>query len=67
MVFDGFDTDQSGTINKEELIKAFTNLGIEGTTQEFEASFEILDSSGDGELDFKEFIELYHILNKASH
>ena len=65
LMFDGFDKDGNGMIDKEELFKAFTELGVKITKEDVELAFDILDKNGDGSMDFGEFIELFNMLKRG--
>eukprot|EP00961_Rhodomonas_salina_P089350 1201643-Rhodomonas_salina.4 len=53
-VFDSFDLNKSGTIDKSELRQALRDLGIFCTDEELHEMFSVIDSSGDGDLDYGE-------------
>lgn len=55
-VFDSFDLNKSGTIDKSELRQALRDLGIFCTDEELHEMFSVIDSSGDGDLDYGEFV-----------
>ena len=56
--FDMFDKDGSGTISSNEIIKIMKNYGNPMSKQEVEQMIAEIDTSGDGELDFEEFVTL---------
>ena len=56
--FDLFDTDNSGTIDTEELKQALTNLGIDAKNQTLQNMMNDIDKNQSGTIDFNEFIEL---------
>ena len=55
-VFMVFDKDGSGTISAEELRSAMRVIGEKLTDDEIEDAIKLADSSGDGEVDYDEFI-----------
>ena len=55
-VFDQFDSDGGGSIEVDELRMALKSLGQDLTKAEAEALMLELDSSGDGSIDFAEFV-----------
>ena len=57
-VFSVFDKDDSGTIDLEELRTAMRAIGENLTDDDIETCMELADTSGDGEVDYDEFIEL---------
>ncbi|MCQ2820109.1 MAG: EF-hand domain-containing protein [archaeon] len=56
--FDMFDTDKSGEISYNEIYKIMRNIGNPMTKDEIKAMIEKIDASGNGEVDFPEFIQL---------
>jgi nitroreductase len=58
-VFAKFDRDSSGTISSGELGEMLMSLDIEATSEDADALFKYLDSNGDGEIDFDEFLPWY--------
>lgn len=55
-VFDSFDEDKSGTLEFSELHKALKDMDIFSTDQELRDILVTMDTSGDGSLDFDEFV-----------
>ena len=55
-VFSVFDKDSSGTIDLEELRTAIRAIGEALTDEDIETCMELADTSGDGEVDYDEFI-----------
>merc|ERR1711934_185129 len=56
--FNLFDTDGSGTIDLKELSKAMKALGIAVKKEELKKMISDVDPSGDGEIDFDEFLQM---------
>ena len=56
--FDMFDKDKSGTISANEITKIMKNFGNPVSKKEVERMIAEIDTSGDGELDFEEFVTL---------
>merc|ERR1712164_201728 len=54
--FDLFDTDGSGSIDAKELKVAMRALGFEPKKDEIAKMIADVDDSGDGEIDFDEFM-----------
>ncbi|EGZ11892.1 hypothetical protein PHYSODRAFT_336386 [Phytophthora sojae] len=59
--FAHYDTDSSGSINANELHKLFTNLGEQLTLNNVRELIKAIDTDGNGEVDFDEFL---HLLRK---
>ncbi|KAL3662744.1 hypothetical protein V7S43_012147 [Phytophthora oleae] len=59
--FANYDTDSSGSINASELHKLFTNLGEQLTLNNVRELIKAVDTDGNGEVDFDEFL---HLLRK---
>jgi calmodulin len=55
-VFTVFDKDQSGTICADELKSVMKVIGEKLTEQEIEDAIRLADTTGDGEVDYDEFI-----------
>ena len=56
--FDMFDKDHSGSISVDEISKIMKNFGNPMTKDEIKEMIKDIDTSGDGELDFEEFVTL---------
>ena len=56
--FNLFDKDHSGTISVDEIAKIMKNFGNPLSKDEVREMIKDIDTSGDGELDFNEFITL---------
>jgi len=56
-VFEQFDSDGGGSIDVDELRMAMRSLGQKMTKAEAEALMLELDTGGDGEIEFSEFVE----------
>ncbi|POM77684.1 Calmodulin [Phytophthora palmivora] len=59
--FAHYDTDSSGSINATEMHKLFTNLGEQLTLNNVRELIKSVDTDGNGEVDFDEFL---HLLRK---
>lgn len=57
-IFNLVDRDGGGTITKEELGELMDTLGIDATGEELDLMINEIDSSGDGQIDFEEFVEV---------
>ncbi|CAE7623117.1 Calml3 [Symbiodinium microadriaticum] len=57
-IFNLVDRDGGGSITKEELGELMDTLGIDASPEELETMINEIDSSGDGEIDFEEFVEV---------
>jgi len=55
-VFQGFDKDGSGKIDKNELKAVFAEMGKSFTDQELHRMIELADKDGSGTLEYEEFI-----------
>ena len=53
-----FDTDDSGTIDSDELKVAMRALGFEPKKEELRKMLADVDKDGSGQIDFNEFMEL---------
>lgn len=56
--FEAFDTDASGKIDAEELTQAMKTLGLERTPDEIKKMIADVDTSGTGEIEFPDFVEM---------
>ena len=56
--FDMFDKDHSGSISVDEISKIMKNFGNPMSKDEIREMIKDIDTSGDGELDFEEFVTL---------
>jgi len=54
--FDMFDTDQSGRISTAELGQVMEQLGQHPTETDLQAMVSEVDTDGDGEINFEEFL-----------
>lgn len=54
-VFNAFDRDGSGRIDREELVKALRRLGGEWTKERIADALDGFDADGQGSLDFQQF------------
>ncbi|KAK4262289.1 hypothetical protein QN277_027869 [Acacia crassicarpa] len=58
-VFAKYDTNKDGKISLEEYKAAMKAINKSISNAEAEKSFQVMDSDGDGSIDFKEFLEMY--------
>ena len=56
--FDMFDKNKKGSIGGGEILKIMKNFGYPLTKEEVRQMISTVDSSGDGEVDFEEFVML---------
>ena len=56
--FDMFDKSKKGTISATDITKIMKNFGYPISRKEVEGMIAEIDTSGDGELDFEEFVTL---------
>eukprot|EP01066_Platyproteum_vivax_P008937 Platyproteum_vivax@DN387_c0_g1_i1.p1 len=56
--FDLFDTDGSGSIDKEEILTAFKALGFEVDPNEIKKMIKEVDLDGGGDVGFDEFVKM---------
>merc|ERR1711934_520189 len=56
--FNLFDADQSGAVDVRELKAAMRALGFEVKKEELKKMIADIDTSGDGDIDFGEFLEM---------
>lgn len=64
LIFEGFDADGGGSIDKAELYQAFQKLEVNVTIEQVNQAFEVLDKDQSGSLDFNEFLTLFHMMKK---
>ena len=57
-VFQGFDEDGNGYIDKEELLKGLKKLNIPATKEDVEEMINEADENSDGQLSIEEFIQI---------
>ena len=55
-VFDKFDKNKSGEISSNDITKIMKNFGYSVNGKELERMIKEIDASGDGKLDFEEFV-----------
>ena len=58
------DKDNGGTIDKEEAVAHFSKSFGKISAEEFFAS---VDENGDGEIEYKEFINFWQIVKASGH
>jgi Ca2+-binding EF-hand superfamily protein len=56
--FDGFDSDGDGVLNRKELVAGLKNAGIKLSRQDEKELLKVLDSDGDGSIDYAEFVQM---------
>lgn len=64
VVFNSFDTDGSGFLDKNELKNAFSNFKGGLTDAEVDALMADADANGDGKVSFEEFAALVEKISK---
>ncbi len=52
--FDHFDKDSNGAIDRQEFAQIMEALGAEMTAEEIDLGFKIIDTDGNGVIDFDE-------------
>jgi calmodulin len=57
-IFNLVDLDKGGTISKDELKQLMTTLGLKPSQEELNAMVDEIDSDGNGEIDFDEFVNV---------
>jgi Ca2+-binding EF-hand superfamily protein len=62
-IFDKYDADSNGLIERREFDQAAKKLGFTGGNADLEESFLNADTDGDGEIDWAEFREWYKAKN----
>ena len=65
-VFDEFDTDRSGDIDRQELRGAFRNLGYKTTEREVQSMLAKVDSDGNETISFAEFCNYFSSMPSPS-
>lgn len=65
LIFDGFDENGGGTIDRDELSGAFERLGVEISDEELEQAFCLFDKDNSGELDFNEYLQLFQMMKNS--
>ncbi|XP_032831931.1 uncharacterized protein LOC116955076 [Petromyzon marinus] len=62
-LFKAIDTDNSGTLTAKEILAVLNNPNLKSpkkhTLKEVEALVASIDTSGDGKVDFKEFLQVF--------
>jgi hypothetical protein len=61
ILFDDMDIDHSGTIDASELSRVFKKLDMKMSRARIHQLIESVDFSGDGEIDFEEFLALLYV------
>ena len=62
-IFDMYDTDGSGEIDRDELWKVMESLGFSVDEEELDATFALVDTNHDGVISRREFIR-WHVMSK---
>mmetsp|Transcript_6389 Transcript_6389/g.13797 ORF Transcript_6389/g.13797 Transcript_6389/m.13797 type:complete len:152 (+) Transcript_6389:46-501(+) len=57
-IFNLVDTDRGGSISVDELGSLMDTLGIRTTPEELKLMVQEIDSNGNGEIDFEEFVQV---------
>lgn len=58
-VFQIFDRDSDGLINRQDLMDSFNNFGLGLTVVQIEKILKLIDSNKDGSIEFKEFEKVF--------
>lgn len=58
-VFQIFDRDNDGQINRQDLIDSFNNFGLGLTVSQIEKILKLIDSNRDGAIEFSEFNRVF--------
>ncbi|GMI09133.1 hypothetical protein TrVE_jg12628 [Triparma verrucosa] len=61
-IFDKFDVDKSGEIDREELKKVFREIGKDASEREIDRVMTQFDLDGSGDIEFDEFLAFLHQL-----
>lgn len=54
-VFDQFDSDKSGAIERDEIKKVCEALGVDATSSDIDELIKSADADGDGKIQYAEF------------
>jgi hypothetical protein len=60
-IFDKFDTNKDGAIEKDDIKKAAFELGENITSEEFEKCLEVMDRNHDGVISFNDFVNWWKL------
>jgi len=64
-VFDAFDEDGNGELDKEEILKFLTHLGYTPLRSTIKEVMHLVDLNGDGTLQFEEVVLLMHLYRNS--
>jgi calmodulin len=56
-IFEHFDDDQDGRINRAEFGHLMDALGADAPEDELDMGFDLIDADDNGEIDFEEFAQ----------
>ena len=56
-VFDKFDEDRNGAIDRQEFEKFLAAIGKQMTSEEIDAGFRLIDVDRSGVIEFEEFVD----------
>jgi len=66
-VFKTIDTDNSGSLDRQEFTTAMHRLGLGVSAKQLKQLFKVMDTDGDGQIDCKEFVTALDNAQKRAH
>mmetsp|Transcript_9279 Transcript_9279/g.18912 ORF Transcript_9279/g.18912 Transcript_9279/m.18912 type:complete len:163 (-) Transcript_9279:2736-3224(-) len=64
-IFQVFDKNNSGSMERDELSNVFKDLGVEASQEEIDALFEEFDAEESGTISLEEFAEIFRLTRMA--